>query len=507
VASNRTTFTDPENGSTAYLYDTLNRLQTLTPPAAFVASGNFGFTYDALSRRTQMTRPNPVTTTYSYDTLSRLLSVTHKSGHTTLDGVTYTVDNVGNRLTRTPSSGSASTFSYDALYELTNVVQGRNTTTETYTYDPVGNRLSALNSSGWAYNSSNELTSRPTVTYTYDNNGNTQTKVVGSNTTSYAWDFENRLSSVTLPGSGGTVSFKYDPFGRRIYKSSSSATSVYAYDGDNLIEETNSTGGVVARYEQTQNIDEPLAMLRSSATSYFHADGLGSITSLSNSAGSIANTYIYDSYGNLTSSTGSLVNSFRYTGREFDSETGLYYYRARLYDPTAGRFISEDSLRFRAGVNYYRFVSNNPVNLTDPMGQYQLKGFTPGDAANMILSINQLKEKLKSNPCCIDPKLRDTILGKLGTPNDGSGVTFTFHQQLPAAPGTVTCGQVNAGLLPHLLKQVEIADAAFARPECGCLASTILHEVNHLTLSNMLSPDPGADSRNVEARCFGSGCH
>jgi len=70
------------------------------------------------------------------------------------------------------------------------------------------------------------------------------------------------MTSVTLPGSGGTVSFKYDPFGRRIYKSSSSGTSVFAYDGGNLIEETNSSGAVVARYEPTQNIDEPLAMLR-----------------------------------------------------------------------------------------------------------------------------------------------------------------------------------------------------------------------------------------------------
>jgi Tfp pilus assembly protein FimT len=100
--------------------------------------------------------------------------------------------------------------------------------------------------------------------------------VVGSNTTTYAWDYENRSTSVTLPAGGGTVTFKYDPFGRRIYKSSSSATSIYAYDGDNLIEETNSTGAAVARYSQTQNIDEPLAMFRSAATSYYHADGLGS---------------------------------------------------------------------------------------------------------------------------------------------------------------------------------------------------------------------------------------
>ena len=124
---------------------------------------------------------------------------------------------------------------------------------ETYGYDAAGN-----------------LTGKP-----YDNNGNTQTKVVGSNTTSYSWDFENRLSSVTLPGTGGTVSFKYDPFGRRIYKSLSTGTSVFVYDGDNLVEETNAAGAVVARYTQTNNIDEPVAMLRSGTTSYYQADGIG----------------------------------------------------------------------------------------------------------------------------------------------------------------------------------------------------------------------------------------
>jgi hypothetical protein len=82
------------------------------------------------------------------------------------------------------------------------------------------------------------------------------------------------------------VAFKYDPFGRRTYKSSSSGTSVFAYDGDDMVEETNSSGAVVARYTQTQNIDEPLAMLRSGATSYYHTDGLGSVTSLSSAAGS-----------------------------------------------------------------------------------------------------------------------------------------------------------------------------------------------------------------------------
>src|SRR5438309_5310835 len=150
------------------------------------------------------------------------------------------------------------------------------------------------------------------------------------------------MTSVTLPGSGGTVSFKYDAFGRRIHKYSSSGTSVLAYDGDNLIEETNSSGAVVARYSRGLNIDEPLAMLRSSTTSFYQADGLGSITSLSSGAGALALTYTFNSFGKQTASTGSLVNSFQYTGRESDPETGLYYYRARYYDPNAGRFLRED---------------------------------------------------------------------------------------------------------------------------------------------------------------------
>jgi hypothetical protein len=89
---------------------------------------------------------------------------------------------------------------------------------------------------------------------------------------------------VTLPNSGGTVNFKYDPFGRRIYKSSSSATSVYVYDRVNLIEETSASGAAVARYAQGLNIDAPLAMLRSSTTSYYQVDGLGSVTSVSSTA-------------------------------------------------------------------------------------------------------------------------------------------------------------------------------------------------------------------------------
>jgi RHS repeat-associated protein len=367
AASNRTGFTDPEGGSSTYAYDTLNRLQTLTPPAA-ISGGSFGFAYDALSRRTSLTRPNSVNTSYTYDNLSHLLSVTHANGGTTLDGASYTLDSAGNRTAKSDLyAGVTTNYGYDAIYELLNASQA-GSTTESYTYDPVGNRLGNLTGSGWIYNTSNELNSRPSVSYTYDYNGNTQTMVNSSGTTTYNWDYENRVTSVVLPGSGGTASFKYDPFGRRIYKSLSSATSIYAYDGINLVEETNASGSVVARYSQGASFDEPLAMLRSATTSFYEEDGLGSVTSLSSGTGVLAQTYTFDSFGNQTASSGSLTNPFRYTARELDSETGLYFYRARYFDPQTGRFLSEDPVGFSVGNNFYVYVLNNPVNLIDPVG-------------------------------------------------------------------------------------------------------------------------------------------
>ena len=364
AAANRTSMTDPQNGATSYVYDTLNRLTSLTSP-----QGTFGFSYDALSRRTQLTRPNNVTTTYTYDTLSRVLSALHKLGAATLDGAVYTVDNVGNRMSKTDQlAGVTSNYTYDALYQLTQAVQGLNTT-ESYTYDAVGNRLSSLGVSPYSYNSSNELTAKPGVTYTYDSNGNTLTKVDSTGTTSNAWDFENRLTSVTLPGSGGTVSFKYDGFGRRVQKSSGSGTTNYLYDGDNLLEEVDSSGNVLARYTDTRGLDEQLSELRAGTTSYYEADGLGSITSLSNSSGALAQTYTYDSFGNQTASSGSLTNSFRYAGREFDTETNMYYSRARYLDPSTGRFLSEDPIRYAGGsVNFYPYAGNDPVDYIDAFG-------------------------------------------------------------------------------------------------------------------------------------------
>jgi len=362
AASNRTSLTAPDGSVTTYGYDTLNRLNGLANSWA----GSFGFGYDALSRRTSLTRPNGVNTSYSYDGLSHLLSVLHQAGNNVLDGASYTYDPAGNRLSKTNNlNGVTSNYSYDPLYELTQVTQG-GSTTESYSYDPVGNRLSSSSVPNYNYNVSNELTSNSNGSYTYDANGNTLTDASGR---SFTWDFENRLIQAVVPGqNGGTTTFKYDPFGRRIQKSGPLGTTNYLYNGPNLLEEIDNSGNILARYTQGAFVDELLSELRSGTTSYYEEDGLGSVTSLSSSAGALANTYTFDSFGKLTASAGTIVNPFQYTGREFDQETGMYFYRARYYDQSIGRFSSEDPIGINGGPNFYDYVSNDPVDLIDPPG-------------------------------------------------------------------------------------------------------------------------------------------
>lgn len=97
---------------------------------------------------------------------------------------------------------------------------------------------------------------------------------------------------------------------------------------------------------------------------------MGSITEITNSAGSTIQAYLYDSYGNIIQSTGVLENPFTYTGREFDEESGLYYLRTREYDASNGRFLQEDQIGFLGmDINLYRYILNNPVNGIDPFGE------------------------------------------------------------------------------------------------------------------------------------------
>ena len=388
--SNRLTMTDPQGGATGYSYNySPDRLTGISSP-----SGLFGFGYDALGRRTTLTRPSGIATAYGYDALSRVLNIAHQSGGATVDGASYSYDGAGNATSSTNVLNNlTSAYSYDNNYQLLKVLQGT-TTPEKYTYDALGNRLTEKGVN-YTYNSSNEILSKgQNISFTYDNNGNTLTKTDATGTTQYTWDFENRLVQMVMPTTTGTttVMFKYDPFGRRIQKSGPGNTVNYLYDGANVLEQVNANGRVQARYTMNLGVDEPLSEKRGSNTYYYEADKLGSVTSMTDITGTRVNSYTYSAFGKTTAKDTTKANPYRYTGRELDSDTGLYYYRARYYDPTIGRFIGEDPVRFRAGANFYRYVGNNALNFADPLGlcaqfpktdycAYQGNALSPSDFA------------------------------------------------------------------------------------------------------------------------------
>ena len=318
----------------------------------------------------------------------------HQAGVNTLDGASYTYDPAGNRTSKgNYLNGITSNYTYDQLYELTQVTQGGGTT-ESYSYDAVGNRLSSSGVPTYSYNASNELTSNSTGSYTYDANGNTLSDPSGK---SYTWDFENRLTQAVVPGTnGGTTTFKYDPFGRRIQKSGPLGTTNYLYDRHRLVDELAASGSVLASYAEGLRIDEPFAELRSGATGYYDADDLGSITSLTNASGTTTDTLTYDSFGQTTS-TGTVQNPLQFVARESDSETGLYYYRFRYYDPKVGRFISEDPSEFRGGRNFYTYVGNNPLVHIDPFGLSQQ------DVQRIINTAQQVTDEMTAEGERTDP--------------------------------------------------------------------------------------------------------
>ncbi|MCA9498151.1 MAG: RHS repeat-associated core domain-containing protein, partial [Nitrospira sp.] len=172
-----------------------------------------------------------------------------------------------------------------------------------------------------------------------------------------------------LPNST-TVTYKYDGLGRRIEKNVAGSITRYVYDGEDILLEYDGTNTFRARYSHGDQVDQPLILQKAGVGFfYYHSNHQGSITHLTNSSGTVANSYLYDSYGRRLNVFESVVQPYSYTGREFDVESGLYYYRARYYDQNTGRFLSEDPIGFNAGdQNLYRYVFNNPVNFKDPFG-------------------------------------------------------------------------------------------------------------------------------------------
>ena len=362
---------------TSYSYDAAGRVSGITSNA-----GTFAYGYDTLGRRVSLAYPNGITANYGYDSAGRLTSLTHG----TVASFSYTLDKVGNRTSKTTTE--VEKYLYDSTYRLLGVVS---TKPEAFSYDAVGNRLTGPGAKdiGYLYNAGSQMLKGRKLNYGYDSNGNQTTRdIIGAADKSWSltWDYENRLVKMEKQSGAEkkTVRFSYDPQGRRIGKQvttvidgvTKTETHVFIYDNENIILETFTDGSGTSKtfFTHSAGADEHLAIESNQRFSYYHADGLGSAVTISDRNKRVVQSYEYDSFGMMKPSSSSFGNSYTYTGREWDKETGLYYYRARYYDPIDGRFISKDPIGIKGGVNQYAYVNNNVINSTDPLGLFKYHG-------------------------------------------------------------------------------------------------------------------------------------
>jgi RHS repeat-associated protein len=370
--SNRTQLSLNSVTSATYQYDVLNRLTQL----ADAASLNTIFGYDATNKLTSRTLPNGVATAYQYDGLDRLTRLTHSKGVNTIADFQYQFNAVNN-ITQIIDSAGTQSFTYDSVDRLTSATH-TGQANESYSYDAVGNRTASHLSSSYSYQPFSRMTSTSSATFSYDNNGNLVSKSEGIQTTQYVWDSENRPSRVSRLGSQD-VWYKYDALGRRIERDKGVASPIplatettrFVYDGLDVVRDLDGTGSAVADYLNAPGIDNKLRQTVSGAASYFIQDHLGTTRGFADASGNGTSSLSYDAFGNVAN--GSPSTRYTYTGREIDSDTGLIYYRARLYDAQLGRFISEDPIGIQSGINFYSYVGNNPINLIDPFGLQSTK--------------------------------------------------------------------------------------------------------------------------------------
>lgn len=377
--ANGNLLTVSEGGKTSsYQYDLLNRVTSYTDGDA----NTLQYGYDANSNLTSVTYPDAKTVTYTYDAANRMTGVTDWASRAT----SYTYDKNGRLLTTTRPDGSIETRTWNAAGQLTQLKDTKADTTTLisqfdYTYDAAGNVVSEVNaavteptittaSEALTYGADNRLATYKGQAVSYDADGNMTNGPLNSSMQTFNYDARNRLTSA------GATTYSYDPQNNRISQTAGGQTTKYITNPiarlSQLLMEKDAGGtakawyvygvGLVARQDAAGNY------------SIYHYDRRGSTVALTNAAGTVTDTYSYDPFGKLTASTGSTVQPFKYNGRDgvMTDANGLYYMRARYYNPTIKRFINMDSLlgsmEDSQSLNRYAYVNGNPVDSVDPFG-------------------------------------------------------------------------------------------------------------------------------------------
>ncbi|MEM5789327.1 MAG: RHS repeat-associated core domain-containing protein, partial [Syntrophobacteraceae bacterium] len=379
-------------GLTHFGYDDEGRITDHIDSQGFVLS----YGYDAVGNLTRITYPDSSRVTYVYDALNRLEKVRNWLTETTYDEASYTYDEAGRLGTFTQFNGIQTTYTHDAADRLTDMVSRVGTSTVTeyhFTLDANGNRIHSqqvepLTASPpadtgtvvYEYNTQkNRLLSAGTFSYTYDDEGQLENFHAATDTFRHEFDYDHRLAEIKRNGITRDQFF-YDGGGNRLKAIRNGVVTKYIYDPwGNLLAEANESNQITRKYIYGRG----LVALKESATQglparyCYHFNATGHTVALTDMSGTVVNSYAYDPFGVILAQQESIPQPFKFVGQYgvmaepalTPDQTGLYYMRARYYDPNVGRFISEDPLGFGGGdVNLFAYVQNDPVNAIDPWG-------------------------------------------------------------------------------------------------------------------------------------------
>ena len=359
-----------------YSYDDLSRM---TEIKRYVDGSNDeilmdNIQYDTESLLTQFDNGNDLEMTISYDSRDRISTIDVKNNTTSYLDLDYTYDSSSNitqlvngwRDTNSNWHTQTESYNYDGLNRLTSA--SCTSWSHTYTYDKVGN-ITAKDSTTYMINSVNEVTALSDGTsFSYDSNGNRTQKTKGTDTWDYTYDYANRLTKVEENDT--TVGeYVYDGGCNRLQVTESGITTTYIYSGPSILYEENSTGQATYIYGPSGMLAKRTTINEETNIFYYHSDHLGSTRLVTDDNKNIVSAVTYHPFGETYSEEGSEV--YLYNGKELD-ETGLYYYGARYYDASLGRFLTRDPLQGRMTapqtMNRYTYCLNNPTSCIDPSG-------------------------------------------------------------------------------------------------------------------------------------------
>jgi RHS repeat-associated protein len=376
-----------------YDYDTFSRVTALTYPGRSKAVNYTydeldrikaveGFTYEMLydkDNKLEYYNLKGLAKHYSYDDNDRITRIRVDPIIGDLMELNYSYDAVGNitkienefydSATQT-SKTSTDYYGYDGLNRLIwygnlPYEQKASTSGTTWSYDGAGNMITKETSQGsitFGYDKANRLLTMGTTNFTNDNTGARTGKIQGTNTWTYDYDGESRLTQVNKNGAT-QVQCGYDGNGMRYKKVENGKTIYYIYSGSNPLVEYSSTDGKYTYriYAGKQAVAEE----KGGVVKYYHKDHLGSTRVVTDASGNKVAEYKYAPYGEKETSTGT-GSDYQFTDKTTDASTGLSYYGARYYDPEVGRFITVDP--GKDGMNWYAYANDNPLIFVDPTG-------------------------------------------------------------------------------------------------------------------------------------------